>query len=113
MVAVALDAIKTTFPDAIEIAHPSFIGQRGLYLFFNGIAPREQIGGTASVILLVAENSLTKQTNGAAEKVDGVIKKITELTLTEGDAFEFGGVKPAVFEGSTLFCYAVEIKIEV
>lgn len=113
MVAAAIQIISAAFPDAIEIAHPSYIAQRGLYLFFNGIVPKEQISGTASILLLVAENSLTKQTGGAASKVDAVVEKIKELTIQEGDAFEFGGVKAAVFEGSALFCYAVEVKVEV
>lgn len=113
MVSKALNAIKGTFSAAIEVAHPSLISQRGLYLFLNGIEPREQIGGTVSMLLLIAEHSLTKNTSSAADKLDETIKKVQELVLLEGDNWSFGGVKAAIFEGSTLFVYAIEIKIKV
>ncbi len=113
MVTAALTLIKTVFSEAIEIAHPSFITQRGLYLFLNGAEPKEQLGLTASAMLLVAENTLIKVTASAAAKVDETLKKLKELIIQEGDGIKFGGIKPAVFEGSTLFVYAIEVKIEV
>lgn len=105
--------IKGKFPSAIEVSNPEKINQNGLYLYFDGITPIDTATDAAHFVLLLAGNTLSAK---------GSVGIIEELMRIRGSVFALGiefrkncfrGVKAAVFEGSTLFMYAVKLEIEV
>ncbi len=109
----AIAKIKEKFPLVIEVSNPEKINQNGLYLYFDGTSPVNATADAAHFVLLLAGHALSSKNNTSV---------IEELMRIRKGAFELGiefrkncfrGVKAAVFEGSTLFMYALKLEIEV
>lgn len=105
--------IKEKFPTAIEVTSPEKINQNGLYLYFDGTSPIDVATDAASFVLLLAGNTLSaKGGTSVIEELMRIRKGVFELGV-EFRKSCFKGIRAVVFEGSTLFMYALKLEVEV
>ncbi len=114
----AVSELKKMFPDILDINDPAAIRQNGLYLYFDGSAPVSATKDRAHFIVLLAGNSfstkeLMNEGSPVCERLSVLRKTLFEYVAVNGNDLAFKGIKAAMFEGSTLYVYAISIGFDI